>query len=91
MRIKLPASIEREVDRSRDEFVELRSKAQEAADALTAGRILHVSNTRESDLRELVLYCDAQIQRIDQGLAPLGAMQYLEAIIRVLAGSGSEP
>lgn len=80
----LPPSIEREVDRSRDEFVFLRTRAEEAADAMAVGQILHVSNTRERDLRELVRYCDAQLDRIDQGLVPLGAMQYLEAIIRVL-------
>lgn len=80
----LPPSIEREVDRSRDELVFLRTRAEEAADAMAVGRVLHVSNTRERDLRELVRYCDVQIGRIDQGLTPLGAMQYLEAIIRVL-------
>lgn len=84
MKRQLPSSIDREVDRSREEFEALRVKAQEAADALADGRILHVSNTREGDLRELVRYCDDQLERIDHGLAPLGAMQYLEAIIRIL-------
>ena len=84
MRKILPPSIEREADRSRDELVFLRTRAEEAAGAMAVGQVLHVSNTRERDLRELVRYCDAQIERIDQGMAPLGAMQYLEAIIRVL-------
>jgi hypothetical protein len=84
MRTKLPGSIEREVQTTRAEFEAIRQLAGEAADALAAGHVIHVSGTRETDLRELVRYCTAQIERIDQGLAPLGAMAYLEAIMRVM-------
>lgn len=68
----------------RVEFDAYRQLAGEAADALAAGHVLYVSNTRERDLRELVSYCTDQIERIDAGLAPLEPMAYVKAIMRVL-------
>lgn len=70
---------------TRAEFIAYRQLAGEAAEALARGHILHVSNTRERDLRELVRYCTAQIERIDAGHEPLPPMAYVSAIMRVLA------
>jgi hypothetical protein len=73
---------------TREEWIAYRELAEEALQAWDHGEATHVSGTTQADLAELVLYCGAQVQRLDEGdegLEAVGIRWPMRSLMRAMA------